>query len=75
MRLNIIEFFRETHHMNCCHAIGPYFCESRLSGQVYANLLQNVLRQLMKDVPLHVRMNMWMQHDVHHSIMLCVQDK
>ena len=28
-----------------------------------ANFLQNVLPQLIEDVPLHVRMNMWMQHD------------
>ena len=31
--------------------------------QVYANFLQYVLPQLMEDVHLHVRMNMWMQHD------------
>ena len=43
--------------------IGPYLFEVRLTGQVYANFLQNVLPQLMEDVPLHVRMSMWMQHD------------
>ena len=37
--------------------IGPYFFEGRLTGLVYANFLQNVLPQLMEDVPLHVRMN------------------
>ena len=46
------------------HVIGPYFFEDRLTGQVYANFLQNVLPQLIEDVPLHVRMNMWMQHYV-----------
>ena len=45
------------------HVIGPYFFEGRLTGHVYANFLQNALSQLMGDVPLHVRMNMWMQHD------------
>ena len=45
------------------HVIGPYCFEGRLIGQIYANFLQNVLPQLMEDVPLHVRMNMWMQHD------------
>ena len=45
------------------HDIVPYFFEGRLTGQVYANSLQNVLSQLMEDVCLHVRMNMWMQHD------------
>ena len=39
---------------------GPYFFEGRLTGQVYANFLQNVLPQSMEDVPLHVRM--WMEH-------------
>ena len=34
-----------------------------MTRQVYANFLQNVLPQLIEDVPLHVRMNMWMQHD------------
>ena len=59
------------------HVIGLYFFKARLTGQVYANFLQNVLPQLMEDVPLHVRMNIWMQHDatVHHLNMLCVQDK
>ena len=45
------------------HVIGPYFFRGRLTDQVYANFLQNVLPQLMRDVPLYVRMNMWMQHD------------
>ena len=45
------------------HVFGPYFFEGRLTGQVYANFQQNVLPQLMEDVPSHVRMNMWMQHD------------
>ena len=45
------------------HVIGPYSFEGRLTGQVYANFLQNVLLQSMEDVPLHVRMSMWMQHD------------
>ena len=41
------------------HVIGPYSFEGHLTGQVYANFLP----QLMEDVPLHVRMNMWLQHD------------
>ena len=45
------------------HVIGSYFFEGHLTGKVYANFLQNILPQLMEDVPLHVRMNMWMQHD------------
>ena len=42
--------------------IGPYFFEGCLAGKVYANFLQNVLLHLMEDVPLHVHMNMWVQH-------------
>ena len=34
------------------HVIGPHFFEGRLTGQVYVNFLQNVLPQLMEDVPL-----------------------
>ena len=45
------------------HGIGLYFFEGRLTWQDYTNFLQNVLPQLMENVPLHVRMNMWMQHD------------
>ena len=45
------------------HVIGPYFLKGRLTGQVYATFLQNLLPQLMEDVSLQVRMNMWMQHD------------
>ena len=45
------------------HVIGPYFFEGRLTRQVYANFLQNVLPQLMEDVFLHVHMHMWIQHD------------
>ena len=34
-----------------------------MTAQDYANFLQNVLSQLVGDVLLHVRINMWMQHD------------
>ena len=40
------------------HVIGPYFFEGRLTGQVAVTFLQNLLPQLMEDVPLHVCMNM-----------------
>ena len=45
------------------HVIGPYFFEGHLTEKVYANFVQYVLSQLMEDVLLHVRMNMWLQHD------------
>ena len=44
------------------HVIDRYFFDGRSTGQVYANFLQNVLPQLMEDVPMHVRIYMWMQH-------------
>ena len=53
------------------HVIGLYFFEGRLTGQVFANSLQNVLLQLMEDVPLNVRMNMCVQHDgapLHYAV-------
>ena len=34
-----------------------------VAGQVYASCLQNIVPQLMENVPLHICMNMWMQHD------------
>ena len=57
------------------HVIGPYFFERPLAGPVYANFLQNVLPQLMEDVLLHVRMNMWMEHDgaPHHHVLYSKQ--
>ena len=56
------------------HVIGPNFFEGRLTGQVYANFLQNILPQLMEDV----RTFAWTcgcNTMVHHPIMLCVEDK
>ena len=49
--------FQHSWSVNCwCgivgdHVIGSYFFEGRLTGQVYANFLQNVLPQLMEDCP------------------------
>ena len=53
------------------HVIGPNLFEGPLTGQVYANFLQNVLPQLMEDVPSHVCINMWMQHEgaPHHHVL------
>ena len=61
--------FQHPRSVNCWygivgdHVILLYFLVGCLTGQVYENFLQNVLPQLMEDVPLHVRMNEWMQHD------------
>lgn len=43
--------------------IGPYFFERRLTGPIYAEFIIHILPQLLEDVPLNVRLAMWMQHD------------
>ena len=45
------------------HPIFFSFINYMLSTLYINEDLQNILPQLMEDVPLHVRMNMWMQHD------------
>lgn len=45
------------------HLIGPYLLPPRLTGAVYQQFLQNVLPDLLDDVPLIIRRNMWFQHD------------
>ena len=40
------------------HTLPPY-----LAGDAYLNFLQYVLHGLLEDVPLHMRQNMWFQHD------------
>lgn len=45
------------------HLIGPYFYEGTLTGQRYLDFLQNKLPELLEDVPLQVRRNMWFQLD------------
>ena len=45
---------------------GWELCHFNIRGPLIvgaANFLQIVLPQVMEDMPLHVRMNMWMQHD------------
>lgn len=43
--------------------IGPYLLPPHLNGHVYAQFLQHVLPELLEDVPLDIRANMWFQHD------------
>lgn len=45
------------------YVIGPFFIEARLTGPIYANFLRQILPQLLEEVPLNIRLNMWMQHD------------
>lgn len=45
------------------HVIGPYFFEETLNGDVYANFVENILPELLEDIPLNVRRIMWLQQD------------
>lgn len=45
------------------HVIGPYLLPARLTGAAYLIFLQDVLPLLLDDVPLHVRQELWFQHD------------
>lgn len=46
-----------------CFQIGPVELPARLNGRQYANFLQNDLPELLEDIPLHVRRDMFYQHD------------
>ncbi|KAJ8964835.1 hypothetical protein NQ317_013345 [Molorchus minor] len=43
--------------------IGPFILPDRLTGLEYLHFLQNNLPELLEDVPLNVRENMWFLHD------------
>ncbi|XP_060537062.1 uncharacterized protein LOC132708633 [Cylas formicarius] len=43
--------------------IGPYFYEGTLNADRYLRFLQTTLPELLEEVPLDTRMNMWLQHD------------
>jgi len=43
--------------------IRPHFFEESLNGEVYTDFLENILLQLLENIPLDLRINMWMQHD------------
>lgn len=43
--------------------IGPFELPARLNGASYLHFLQEVLPQLLEDIPLAVRGNMWFMHD------------
>lgn len=46
---------------NC--VVGPYLLPRRLTGHTYGIFLQEVLPELLVDVPPAVRTRMWFQHD------------
>lgn len=43
--------------------IGPYMLPNRLNRQTYLTFLRDVLPELLHNLPLEVRLNMWFQHD------------
>lgn len=43
--------------------IGPYFYDGTLTGERYLNFLQNILPDLLEDIPLNERNTMWWQQD------------
>lgn len=47
----------------CGFFIGPFELPSNLNGDSYLNFLEDQLYQLLDDLPLAVRYNMWFMHD------------
>lgn len=45
------------------YLIGPHFYEGNLNADRYLNFLQFVLPELLEEVPLETRRNMWLQQD------------
>jgi len=47
------------------YIIGPYFFDGKINGEEYRKFLKNDLVNLLKEVPLESRINMWIQQDGH----------
>lgn len=47
------------------HVVGPYFIEGNVDSLSYVNFLNNILPELLENVPLQIRMRMWFQQDGH----------
>lgn len=45
------------------YIIGPHFFNGPLNGLMYLDFLQNILPELLADVPQHIRNRMWFQQD------------
>lgn len=43
--------------------IGPYFFDGTLTGVRYLDFLENILPDLLEDIPLNERQEMWLQQD------------
>lgn len=46
---------------NCL--LGPYFIDGRLDSLSYLNILNSVVNEMLRDVPLSVRRHLFYQHD------------
>lgn len=45
------------------YIIGPHFLPLRLNGETYRQFLEETLPQLLENIPLQTRQNMWFMHD------------
>lgn len=45
------------------YLIGPYLLPERLTGPIYRRFLEEVLPELLENVPINVRQQMWFQND------------
>lgn len=45
------------------HLVGPYFLPENLNGEHYENFLKENFMELLHDLPLNLRRDMWFQHD------------
>lgn len=43
--------------------VGPVILPQRLTGNIYLQFLQNTLPDLLDDLPIQLRINMWYMHD------------
>jgi len=43
--------------------IGPYFIDGTLNSHVYKQFLEQILPQLLENIPLNIRQSMWYQQD------------
>ena len=60
--------------LNGC-VIGLYVLPPNLTGAAHLRFLEGVLHELLEYVSLHVRQNMWFQHDgAPHHLSLAVRD-
>ncbi|XP_066148942.1 uncharacterized protein [Euwallacea fornicatus] len=45
------------------HIVGPVIFPQRLTGEIYLQYLQNSLPNLLENLPLQLRRDMWLMHD------------